>query len=351
MIILRQKQFAFGGFDWAFDSNGKLRTDLTEEDRRKFEAMKKKYSKEWSDFVANGNKDKKSRPNYNYSRSSNSNPNSGSSNSSNGSSSSNSNSNSYWDDWFKKWKEDWDKQDKKWKEQQERWKKEDEEFEREWQERQERFERDSKNRKRDLDQGDKAYNISLGANIANVGKLATKGIIHSKRRSDINSRVGRSTKMKDSDRKRIEEYKTMGKKEKELLRDITKDDKEKSKKAERKYKARRIAKGAIDKALTGAQIGSGIGNLSGDIETTQRWIKEDYGTSKHLEKTKKGLGIGAGIGAVAGAGYNAWKANRTVKNIKNSKDKQREADRIKVGSGKMTEEEFVKKHGGRGERR
>ena len=41
MIILRQKQFAFGGFDWAFDSNGKLRTDLTDEDKAKLEAYKK----------------------------------------------------------------------------------------------------------------------------------------------------------------------------------------------------------------------------------------------------------------------------------------------------------------------
>lgn len=49
MIILRQKEFAFGGFDWAFDSEGKLRTDMSEEDQRKFEAMKKKYPNEWKE--------------------------------------------------------------------------------------------------------------------------------------------------------------------------------------------------------------------------------------------------------------------------------------------------------------
>lgn len=42
MIILRQKEFAFGGFDWAFDNNGKLRTDLSDEDKAKLEAYKKK---------------------------------------------------------------------------------------------------------------------------------------------------------------------------------------------------------------------------------------------------------------------------------------------------------------------
>ena len=45
MIILRQKFYSFGGFGWFFDDRGNLKNDLTEEDQRKFEALKKNILK------------------------------------------------------------------------------------------------------------------------------------------------------------------------------------------------------------------------------------------------------------------------------------------------------------------
>jgi hypothetical protein len=60
-LFLIQRNYAFGGFDWAFDENGNLRSDLTEEDLRKFEAFKKKHPQEWEAFVKNGNRDSRTR--------------------------------------------------------------------------------------------------------------------------------------------------------------------------------------------------------------------------------------------------------------------------------------------------
>ena len=328
MIILRQKFYSFGGFDWFFDDRGNLKSDLTEEDRRKFEAMQKRHPKEWEEFKRNGNRDRRS-----Y-RSSSSN-----------SSSSNSGFSDY-DDWFKKWNEDFKKQQEEAKRRQEEAKRKFEEAERQWEEAERKWKEDSKKRDLDTEIANKSNKIFNGTLAANVGKIAAKTITKSVRRDAINSRIGHNSKMKNSDRQRIERYKTLGSKEKDLLKDIAKDN-ENSKNSEKKYKARRVIKGALDKAITGAQFGSGIGNLIGDIETTENWRKENYGNSKQLKKTKVGLGIGAGLGAIAGGTYNAIKANKTIKDIKKSRNKQRELDRIKVGSGKMTENEFVKKHGGR----
>lgn len=57
MIILRQHNFSFGGFGWAYDDSGNLRSDLTNEDKAKLGAFKKKYPNEWKEFEKNGYSD------------------------------------------------------------------------------------------------------------------------------------------------------------------------------------------------------------------------------------------------------------------------------------------------------
>lgn len=336
MIILRQKLYAFGGFDWWFDENGKEKPDLTEEDKRKLDAFKKKYPREWEDFqnrkkYSSGSGSSYSRPSSSSSSGSSSSK-SRSSSSSSRSSSSSSSSTSDWYEKYKKQKEQWDEEDRRWQE--------------EFEKRQEKARTDLKNMDKDIKQSDKAWKLLIGTNIINGGKEITKAAVKGARRKAVNSKIGHDYNMKDYDRGIIENYKSLSNKEKELLKKVASSDKEESKKAERKYKTRRAVKGAVDAALTGASLGGGIGFLSDDIKVTKNWAKGVYGQSKSVKRMAKGAGLGALGGAFVGAGLDSIQSKKQLNKIKNSKDKQRAEDRVKVAQGKMTEHEFVKKHGG-----
>jgi len=291
MIILRQKEFTFGGFDWAFDSDGKKR-DLDSEDERKFEAMKKKYPKEWEEFQR---RQKEGGP------SSSSGNNSGPRMYRNG--------------------------DKVYTE---------EEMHHEL----------GKMKKRK----NAAFGISLGTWGADIANTAIKNKIRERRKKDVDSEVGHDRRMKRSDRSEINTLKTKSKKSKQALAD-TLDEKKSTKerdKAAKRYVRREAWDKAEEGAFRGANIGSTFGRIGGMFKEANDNTKQITGLGKNeLYGTLVGTGVGAGIGALRW-GLRSKKANKKiVENLRNAKDKEKAKSKVKVAQGKMTEEEFVNKHGGR----
>ena len=292
MIILRQKEFAFGGFDWAFDSDGKKR-NLDSEDERKFEAMKKKYPKEWEEFQR---KQKEGRS------SSSSRSNSGPRMYRNGS---------------KVYTE--------------------EEMNKEL----------SKARKR----RGAAFGISLGTWGADMANAAIKSKIREDRKEDMDEATGHDKRMKRSDRAEIGILKTKSKKSKQALADALDEKKtaEERKKASKKYVRREAWDKAEEGAFRGANIGSSLGRIGGMMkEASDNFGKGTTGLGKNeLYGTLIGTGVGAGVGALRW-GLRSKKANKKiVEDLRNAKDKEKSKSKVKVAQGKMTESEFVNKHGGK----
>lgn len=292
MIILRQKEFAFGGFDWAFDSDGKKR-NLDSEDERKFEAMKKKYPKEWEEFQR---KQKEGR--------------------SSSSSGNNSGPRMY---------RNGDKVYTK----------------------EEMYRELDKMKKRK----NTAFGISVGTWGADIANTAIKNKIREKRKEDVDEVVGHDKRMKRSDRSEINILKTKSKKSKQALADIL-DEKKSTKerdKAAKKYIRREAWDKAEEGVFRGANIGSSLGRIGGMMkEASDNFGKGTTGLGKNeLYGTLIGTGVGAGVGALKW-GLRSKKANKKiVEGLKNSKDKEKAKSKVKVAQGKMTEEEFVNKHGGR----
>lgn len=289
MIILRQKEFAFGGFDWAFDSDGKLRTDMSEEDQRKFEAMKKKHPNEWQEFQKRQEE---------------------------GGGSSGSSGPRMYQNGSKVYTE--------------------EEMKREL----------GKMKKRK----NAAFGISVGTWGADIANSAIKSKVREKRKEDVDEVVGHDKRMKRSDRSEINTLKTKSKKSKQALAD-TLDEKKSTKerdKAAKKYIRREAWDKAEEGAFRGANIGSTFGRIGGMFKEANDNTKQITGLGKNeLYGTLVGTGVGAGIGALKW-GLRSKKANKKIlEGLKNSNDKEKAKSKVKVAQGKMTEEEFVKKHGGR----
>ncbi len=285
MIVLRQKEFGFGGFDWAFDSEGNLRTDLTEEDQRKFEVMKKKHPQEWEEFQRR-QKEKKSR--------------------------SSQDSDQYYGDYgYGPTSDEQIKNMGKW------------------------YQRKRASRA-----------ISYGAWAADLINTGIKSEVRKSRKKGIDSIVGRDKRMKRLDRLEIDDLKYKSDKSKKALHDSIDENKttEEREKASKKYVRRESLDKTSDGLLRGADIGSSIGRLSGIGKELMNG--GDYGKSE-ITGTLVGTGIGASVGALR-SGLKARKASKKfLEHLKNSEDKEKAKDKIKVARGKMTESEYVEKHGGK----
>lgn len=295
MIILRQKEFAFGGFDWAFDSDGKLRTDMSEEDQRKFEAMKKKHPDEWKEFQRRQK-----------------NKSSGSS----GSSYTSDNGHRYYRNGDKVYTEEEANQ----------------------------LLKKSKQRR------NAAWGISMGTWAADIANSQIRKEIKQKRIDEVDDAIGHSKDMKRSDRAEINKYKTKSKKSKENLRkalDSSLSEKEQDD-AAKKYVRREAWNRAADKAVHGANVGSSYGHIAGmGLEFGQNSKGITSFGKNELYGTLIGTGLGAGIGAL-GSGIKSKITNKNlIKKLRNSENKEKELDKIRVASGDMTESEYVKKHGGK----
>ena len=291
MIILRQKEFAFGGFDWAFDSDGKLRADMSEEDHRKFEAMKKKHPDEWKEFQRR-KKEGGSR---------NGNTSSGPRMYRNG--------------------------DKVYTE-----------------------EEANQLLKKSKQRRNAAWGVSMGTWGADIANSQIRNKIKQKRIDEIDDLIGHSKDMKRSDRAEINKYKTKSKKSKENLRkalDSNLSEKEQDD-AAKKYVRREAWNRAADKAVHGANVGSSYGRIAGmGLEFGQNFKGATSFGKNELYGTLIGTGLGAGIGAL-GSGIKSKTTNKNlIKKLRNSENKEKELDKIRVASGDMTEAEFVEKHGGK----
>jgi hypothetical protein len=296
MIILRQKEFGFGGFDWAFDNDGKLRTDMSEEDQRKFEAMKKKHPDEWKEFQRRQK-----------------NKSSGSSGSS-----------SYTSDGGHKYYRNGDKV----------------------------YTEEEANRllKKSKRRRNAAWGISMGTWAADIANSQIRNEIKQKRIDEVDDIVGHSRNMKRSDRAEINTYKSKSKKSRENLHKSIDPNlsREKQEDAAKKYVRREAWNEASNKAIHGASIGSGLGHIAGWGKELGENVNGVTGLGKNeLYGTLIGAGLGAGLGALGGGLRSRSKNKKLIKKLQNSKDKEKELDKIKVSKGEMTESEFVEKHGGK----
>lgn len=291
MIILRQREFGFGGFEWAFDSNGNLRSDMSEEDKHKFEAMRKKHPEEWEEFQRRKKEDR-------------------------GSSRSNSGPRMYRNG-SKVYTE--------------------EEMNREL----------GKMKKRK----NVAFGISMGTWGADMANAAIKSKIRENRKEDMDEATGHDKRMKRSDRAEIGILKTKSKKSKQALADALDEKKtsEERKKASKKYVRREAWDKAEEGVFRGANIGSSLGRIGGMMkEASDNFGKGTTGLGKNeLYGTLIGTGVGAGAGALKW-GLRSKKANKKIlEDLKKSENKEKAKSKVKVAQGKMTEEEFVDKYGGR----
>ena len=281
MIILRQKEFAFGGFDWAFDNNGKLRTDLSDEDKAKFEAYKKKYSKEWEEFKKRGNKDKDS-SSYSGGYSS-------------------AERDKAVDDYYKS--------------------------------------------------NSRAKGITWGTWGATVGNAMIRKKVKDSRSEEIDEKIGHDKRMKRSDRAEINQLKSKSSKTKKALQDAIDENKtaEERKKAAKKYIRREALDRASDMAVGGANAGANLGYVGGYISTANKLAQDRLMASDRslMKGTLGGMAGGAALGATIGGIRAARASKKTLERLRNSQDKKKAKDKVKVARGEMTESEFVEKHGGK----
>lgn len=282
MIILRQKEFAFGGFDWAFDSDGKLRADMSEEDQRKFEAMKKKHPDEWKEFQRRGNKDRDS---SSYS----------------GGGYSSGRRNKAVDDYYKSVR--------------------------------------------------RAKGITWGTWGASTGNTMIRKKIKNNRREEVDEKIGHDKRMKGSDRAEINQLKSKSSKTKKALQDAIDENKtaEERKKAAKKYIRREALDRASNMAVGGANAGANLGYVGGYINTVNKLTQDRLMTSDRslMKGTLGGMAGGAVLGATIGGIRAARASKKTIERLRNSQDKKKAKDKVKVARGEMTESEFVEKHGGK----
>lgn len=277
MIILRQKEFAFGGFDWAFDSNGKLKTDLSDEDKAKLEAYKKKYSKEWEEFKKRGNKDKDS------------------------SSYSSAERDKAVDDYYKS--------------------------------------------------NSRAKGITWGTWGASIGNAMIRKKVKDNRSKEVNEKIGHDKRMKRSDRAEINQLKSKSSKTKKALQDAIDENKtaEERKKAAKKYIRREALDRASNMAIGGANAGANLGYVGGYMNTLNKLAQDRLMASDRslMKGTLGGMAGGAALGATIGGIRAARASKKTIERLRNSQDKKKAKDKVKVARGEMTESEFVEKHGGK----
>jgi hypothetical protein len=195
-----------------------------------------------------------------------------------------------------------------------------------------------------------AWGVSMGSRAADIANSQIRKDIKQKREDDINDIIGHSKDMKRSDRAEINTYKTKSKKSKENLRKALDSNlsKEEQDDAAKKYVRREAWNKAADKAVHGANVGSSYGHIAG---IGREWGQNFKGVTSfgknELYGTLIGTGLGAGIGALGGGLKSKIKNKNLIKKLRNSENKEKELDKIRVASGDMSEAEFVRKHGGR----
>jgi hypothetical protein len=284
MIILRQKEFAFGGFDWAFDSDGKLRTDMSEEDHRKFEAMKKKHPDEWKEFQRKQREKPKD------------------------------NANAY-QDYYKASKEHAENRRK------------------EAIRTKEAFGISMGTWGADI------VNSALKGKARENRKQEVDEIVgHDKRmkksdRSELNILKTKSKKSKQALADSLNEKKS------------TKERDKAAKKYVRREAWDKAEEGLFRGANIGSSVGR-LGGMMKEANDNFGKHKTSYGKTE-LTGTLVGTGVGAGVGALRW-GLRSKKANKKIlEGLRNAKDQEKAKSKVKVARGEMTESEFVEKHGGK----
>jgi hypothetical protein len=196
-----------------------------------------------------------------------------------------------------------------------------------------------------------AFGISLGTWGADMANAAIKSKIRENRKENMDEATGHDKRMKRSDRAEIGILKTKSKKSKQALADALDEKKtaEERKKASKKYVRREAWDKAEEGVFKGANIGSSLGRIGGIMkEASDNFGKGTTGLGKNeLYGTLIGTGVGAGAGALKW-GLRSKKANKKIlEDLKRSENKEKAKSKVKVAQGKMTEEEFVDKYGGK----
>ncbi len=329
MIIYRQKQFNQIDSDYFahfYDDNGNLKPFDSEDEKRHFEMVKKKFPDVWERFEKSGFKgtrDPREKARVKAEQEAKKRASSQQSQSSTDSSSYDSYSGSGYNSgprYYRNGDEVYTEAEYK------------------------------KHLKKERKRTNTAWGISLGTWAADIANTRIRNDVKEKRINDIDDIIGHDKNMKRSDRSEIDTYKSKSKKSKENLRKVADSNlsEEEREKAAKKYIRREAWNRAADKAIKGANTGSSFGHLAGmGIELGKGFNGKTSFGKNELYGTLIGAGMGAGLGALGGGLKARNESKRLIKRLKNSKDKEEEIDKIKVSRGEMTETDFVKKHGGK----
>lgn len=337
MIILRQKvfnQIDVDFFTHFYDDNGNLLPFKDEDEKNHFEMVKKRFPDVWDRFVKSGykgtkdpeekrrvRKEQEDREKWKrqqekeYQRSQG-----------RGSSSSNSGSGSGYNSGFGGYS---------WNQNQN-------------QKSQEDIKKEEEKRKHDEKEHRTANRLFYGAVAANILGTGAEELVKGIRHDKINDKVGYDSRIKAADRRAIEEYKRESSGNKKLLMDLADDKKseEEKKKSKRKYVAKKTLGGVLRNIPRGAAIGSYIASPGINYYVV--------GQNDEGKRAKKGFLIGGAITGAGGGLFNYISSKHKTDRLKNMKSKERRAiekDRLRVGSGTMTEHEFIRKQKEREEER
>lgn len=197
----------------------------------------------------------------------------------------------------------------------------------------------------------RAKGITWGTWGASIGNAMIRKKIKNNRSEEVDEKIGHDKRMKRSDRAEINQLKSKSSKTKKALQDAIDENKtdEERKKAAKKYIRREALDRASDMAVGGANAGANLGYVGGYMNTLNKLAQDRLTASDRslMKGTLGGMAGGAALGATIGGIRAARASKKTIERLRNSQDKKKAKDKVKVARGEMTESEFVERHGGK----